>query len=351
MVSTVLIPDWPRPFWGSFYENAVSAPLARSMLDLLLPKSLGFAVTPKGIVTQKAQFDWRSAKWTLLIAAITAFAIAKGLWEFHVFGIEKDAYFFNLAWASYNLLFLLATLMVAWERPQQRGEVRVACGLRAQIQLGRDRNSITARTIDLSLSGCALQLDEARLLPSEFSLEIQTAGEPIEVRGRLVYHERVRGQYRVGVEFLGLSSDTRQKLLLQVIAAPETWATVHEHEAQGYLSAAASFVSAMARFPRSHRSRSRRHPRAARFQMLRLLREGREEGALLRNLSPLGLGVVCTGSPPIVGASWRISFLTGPARWGRVVYTRRALPFVWSVGVELTDSPHESCVPEVELAA
>ncbi len=91
--------------WGSFYENAVSAPLARSMIDLFLPKSLSFAVTPKGIVTQKARFDWRSAKWTLLVTAVTAFAIAKGLWEFNVFGIEKDAYFFNLAWASYNLLF------------------------------------------------------------------------------------------------------------------------------------------------------------------------------------------------------------------------------------------------------
>ena len=53
MISAVLVPGWPRSLWGPLYESAVAAPLARSMFDLLLPSTLGFKVTPKGIVTQE----------------------------------------------------------------------------------------------------------------------------------------------------------------------------------------------------------------------------------------------------------------------------------------------------------
>jgi cellulose synthase (UDP-forming) len=130
----------------------VSAPLARSVFDLLLPKSLGFHATPKGIVTSRRRFDWRSALWTLVIAGVTGFALAKGAWEFAAFGIERDAYFFNMIWAGYNLLVLLGALMVAWERPQRRREDRVRCHLAARIER-RDGPPIEVSTWDVSLAG------------------------------------------------------------------------------------------------------------------------------------------------------------------------------------------------------
>lgn len=349
MMSAVLVPGWPRPLWGPFYENAVSAPLARSMLDLLLPKSLGFAVTPKGIVTQKARFDWSSTRWTLLCTAITVFAIGKGLWEFHLFGIEKDAYFFNLAWASYNLLFLLAALLVAWERPQRREEDRVLRELPVQIDLGN--RVVGARTRDLSLSGCSLLLDDATLLPGDLSLKMEMGDGHIARRGKLVYHERIHGRHRVGVQFLDPSPETRRELLLRVIAAPETWGRAHEAETRSHLGAAATFLAAIAGFARPFRQSRRRHPRVRRLERLRLLCGGREQNVLLCSSSPLGLGIVCSGRPAAVGAIWRISYLGGSGRWGRVVYAKRRLPFIWYVGIELIEAPAESLVTEVELAA
>ena len=349
MLSAVLVPSWPRPFWGPFYEGVVSAPLARSMLDLLLPKSLGFAVTPKGIVTQKARFDWRSSWWTLLVAGITAFAIVKGLWEFHLFGIEKDAYFFNLAWASYNLLFMLAALMVAWERPQRRGGNRVRQALPVKIEMGGD--VVAAQLQDASLSGCALRLEEAKLLPNEFRLEISAGDKPISVRGRLVYQERVRGAHRVGVQFVDPSPEVRDGLVLQLLAEPDTWASAHAQEARSQLGAAAAFLTAMGGYFRPLRQSRRRYPRARQLVRLRLRSKVGEDKVLLRNSSPLGLGVWCFGSAPGLGATWRISCLAGPERWGRVAYVRRRLPFVWSVGIELIKAPEEAPATEVELAA
>ena len=349
MVSAVLVPGWPRPLWGPFYENAISAPLVRSMLELLLPKPLGFGVTPKRIVTQRTRFDARSTRWTLLCAAITLFAIGKGFWEFHLFGIEKDAYFFNMAWASYNLLFLLAALMVAWERPQRRGENRVLRELPVQIDLGDC--VITARTQDLSLSGCSLLLDEAELLPNDLSLQVRVGGNHIALRAKLVYHERIQKRYRVGVRFVELSRETRRDLLVEVIADPETWSRAHAGEARSQVRATAAFLGAIAGFARPFRRSRRRHPRARRFERLRLLCAGREQNVLLRSASPLGLGLLCGTNPCMVGATWRISCLGGPLRWGRIVYTKRRLPFIWYVGIELVEAPQESAAAEVELAA
>ena len=53
-----------------------------------------------------------------------------------MFGIERDAYFFNMIWASYNLLFLVGALLVAWERPQRRADERVRCEVPARIVNG-----------------------------------------------------------------------------------------------------------------------------------------------------------------------------------------------------------------------
>jgi cellulose synthase (UDP-forming) len=346
MVSAVLIPDWPRPFWGAFYESVLAAPLARAMLDLFLPKSLGFTVTPKGIVTQENQFDWRSVKWTLLIALVTALAIAKGLWEFHHFGIEQGAYFFNLVWAGYNLLFMLATLMIAWERPQRRADDRVRRELRAWIDLDGER--VAAKTCDVSLSGCSLVLDESMAVPDEFSLVLE--GE-IRVRAALVYHERIARRPRVGVRFIELSPEARRALLLGVVADAATWEHAHAREARSRISAAALFVSALLGYFRPFKRRRRRHPRDGRLTLLRLVHANADRTVLLRDCSPRGLGLLCFGKRPSNAGLWRISGLGESIRWGRAVFTLQRFPFVWHVGVELVGEPQDSRSPEVELAA
>ena len=61
------------------------------MLDLFLPRTLGFKATPKGIVKEGRRFDWRSAHWTLVLAALTVAGLVKGAWELAMFGIERDA--------------------------------------------------------------------------------------------------------------------------------------------------------------------------------------------------------------------------------------------------------------------
>ena len=344
LVSSVLMPRWPRPFWGPFYESVVTAPLARSMFDLFLPSTLGFKATPKGIITHGHRFDWRSAKWTLLLAVLNLAGLAKGAWELSMFGIEKDAYFFNMIWASYNLVFLTGALLVAWERPQRRADERVRCEVAARIENG---SPIHAMTRDISLSGCSLILDGRTALPYSFDLVLGLNGG-LRVHAELVFHERVtRNGDLVGVRFIDPTQETREKILLEVFACSETWERLRADERRSRFGLAAAFVLGFVRY--FHRSRhvSRRYPTRRVLRVPRRLGRNRKRSVWLCDTSPGGAGLLCTGRRPRIGELWRISEL----RWGRVVHAHRRYLLFWRVGIEEVEEPAGPVMPAWENAA
>ncbi|MEZ4333774.1 MAG: glycosyl hydrolase family 8 [Myxococcota bacterium] len=344
MISAVLIPGWSRPLWGSFYESAVSAPLARSILDLLLPKSLGFQVTPKGITSQAHRFDWASARWTLVLAVGMALGLAKGTWELVEFGVERDAYVFNLAWCGLNLVFLLAGLMIAWERPQRRVEDRVRRAIPVRIALAPERGGsaqascaggyVVVSTGDVGLGGCALDLDRPLPLPDRFPLELMLE-VPLRIEASLAYQERRGRRTRAGLRFEALDEAEQQALLLAIFADARTWARAHEREARHFLSAIFAFGRAFAGYVLPGRAARRRHPRRRGCRTVRVRIEGREARAWLRDRSPRGLGLRVRGAAPASDARWRIVSERGGDRWGRTVYVRRSWHWLWSVGIEL----------------
>ena len=351
MISAALLPEWPRPFWGPFYENAVSAPLARSVFDLLLPKSLGFQVTPKGLTRETHRFDWRSARWTLVLVALTAIAIAKGVWELVYFGIEKDAYLFNLAWSGYNLLFLVGGLMLAWERPQRRHEERVERVLPIRLDLGGGEPAIEARTRDLGLGGCSLELGAPVTLPDAFDIELCfPSGKGIRLRTGLVYHERIAGRVRIGLRFLDPSPETHRALFLAVFADPATWARAHERQARSQLAATATFLWAFASYFRPARVTRRHAPRRLRLRRIRRIEPDGEHTLWLRDASARGLGLMGTGEPPALDQPWRIRSRDASTRWGRTVHAERCLLFFWRAGIELVADPNDGEKRVVELA-
>jgi len=353
MISSVLIPGWSRPFWGSFYESAVSAPLARSIFDLLLPKTLGFQVTPKGITSQIHRFDWRSARWTLVLAGVTALAMAKGAFELAEFGVEQDAYVFNLAWSGLNLLFLLGGLMIAWERPQRREEERVqrAFPVRMRIgdTLGEEQAWVEAWTVDVGIGGCALSLDRPLALPDTFDIEL-SLDKALRLRAKLSYQERVSGRTRVGLCFVDRSEEETHALLIGVFADPRTWEDSHAGQSRSYAAAVVSFALALAGYFRALRRTRRHHPRRIGLARARARIAGVERRVWLRDRSPRGIGLVLRGPAPRVAGQWRVARADGSFESGRVIYVRRWVHFYWRVGIELVREPLDSGKGVDELA-
>lgn len=225
LISYALLPRWPRLLWASVYETTVSFPLFRSMFDLFLPKRLGFKVTPKGLTSNRRTFDWSSSKGLVLATGVTLVAIVKGLAEFFYFGIEKDAYFFNLSWASFNLLFLLAGLLIAWEKPQRRTEDRIRKSV--PFELRSDGFCLKGETRDLSLSGLSFASTGHKNIPPSADITVHDR-HPVTCQCKVIYHEgRSTRLSQCGLAFVNLNQDNRRNLILNLFANPDTWHESH----------------------------------------------------------------------------------------------------------------------------
>ncbi|MDO9118192.1 MAG: glycosyl hydrolase family 8 [Nitrospira sp.] len=328
LLSSVMLPGWPRLLWSSSYEATVAFPLFRSMFDLFLPKRLGFKVTPKGLTSAHRTFDWRSSLSLLAATVITMGAIAKGLWEFWFFGIEKDAYFFNLSWAGVNLVTLLIGLSMAWERPQRRGEERVGrqfdCGVEAQ---GFQCQAVTD---DLSLSGLSFLTTSADPIPEAFDVTLQ-GRTPMTCRARVLYHEILPGKrIRCGAEFLDLQAAQRQWLVINLFGDPATWERAHDARVRSPLLMAGHLFAGFCRSLKAPVTRRRRIPRRRCLVPVRIQIGHTRQWGLLRDRSSRGMGVLLFGRPAESAGPW----LMGEER-GRYepLYVRRRWLWIWRAGI------------------
>lgn len=222
LLSKMLLPAWPRMVWGTVFEYSLAFPLMRGMLDLLLPKSLAFKVTPKGITTSRRVFDFESSQLTLLALVVCLAAICKGWMEFSYFGIERDAYFLNLLWATSNAFFLGVGVWLAWERPQRRREHRVFCHMHGTIE-AESGDVIPVVFKDISAGGA--RITRPRNLPERGVIKIP------DLENLFLRYETVKkGAYRWYQKSarLRFDADTHQEeneRFLKIFSLPTIWET------------------------------------------------------------------------------------------------------------------------------
>ena len=340
MISAILLPGWPRLLWSSLYEVSVSFPLFRSMFDLLLPKELGFKVTPKGLFSEHRVFDWRSSASLAIATVITLAGIAKGLWEFWYFGIEKDAYFFNLSWASFNLLTLIVGLLMAWEKPQKRMEERILKAI--PFELWADDRCTQGTTHDVSLTGVSWRGAPSGPLPP--TMDIKLLGRlPFACQVRVVYHDRVSGHgTRCGLAFLNLSEEHRRLLLLNLYTDPATWRHAHAHRLRRSLLMAGHLLVGLLKHFTPPRHRRRQTPRQASLQFTQVQIGERRRHVIVRNQSASGLGLMIFNRGMPLTTPWLAQSANGKMTAYRPVYRTKLWGLMPRVGLQILPSTSDS---------
>ncbi len=332
MISATLLPGWPRLMWSSLYEGPVSFPLFRSMFDLLLPKSLGFKVTPKGLLSEQRSFDWRSSASLAIATAITFAAIAKGLWEFWYFGIEKDAYFFNLSWASFNLLTLLVGLLMAWEKPQRRTEERILKPI--PFELHADNLCVQGTTHDVSLTGISWRGAPPDPLPSTMDIRLLDR-TPFTCRVRMVYHDRLsRHGTSCGLAFLNLSEEHRRLLLLNLYSDPATWREAHTNRLRSSVLMAGHLLVGLLKHFTALRLRRRQIPRQGRLRITQVQIEEKRPRVIVRNQSASGLGLLIFAKNIPSTTPWLIEDTNGQITSYRPIHHTKLWGLVSRVGLQ-----------------
>jgi cellulose synthase (UDP-forming) len=349
LAASALLPGWPRLLWGAVYECAVAFPLARATLDLVLPRRLGFKVTPKGLRSDRRRFDWTSSRLTLAAGALALAALAKGAVELGAFGIEVEAYAFNLGWAGANLVALAAALLVAWERPQRRDAERIRRRLRARISGAADGSTVDAETLDLSTSGACVSLPSGTILAREVLVALGSA-EPLRLPARVVWHERVGKEERAGLAFDGASAAARRAIVRAAWSADGALAGAHDRRARSQVGMAARLLAGLVRAFLPSRVRRRAGIRRRAPALLSLVGEAGRAWAIQVDAGAGGLGVLVLGrTAPPAGSFLPVLTPTG-ALPARVAHVRRVLPGLWRLGLAHLTAPVAAAEPRAYLA-
>lgn len=336
LLSSALLQRWPRMFWGVVYENAVCFPLFLSVFELILPRKLAFKVTPKGITSDKRKFDFSSAWVTLVVTAITLFAIIKGIVEFNYFGIEKDAYFFNLGWAIYNLIYLLVALLVAWERPQKRQSERI--NLPVPFKLRANGFYLEGKLQDISLTGASFAPEGDICIPPSATLEL-FGQKPITLAVRRVYQDRrFGGRNRCGLSFIDPDHKTQNDLLLRTFAAADTWQNAHAGHTRSNLVMGYFFLKGIISCFLPTITLKRKEVRHPWLRLTRIYLDGVCIPALLRNQSVNGRKLLFFAKHIDPNGQWQI--LEGESEQipMRKIYLKKIIPNFYMAGFQLCES-------------
>ena len=330
LLSSALLKSWPRIFWGVVYENAVCFPLFFSLFDLILPRKLAFKVTPKGITSDKRKFDFSSSWLTLAATAITIFAVVKGIFEFHYFGIEKDAYLFNLGWAIYNLIFMLVALLVAWERPQKRKQDRL--DLPVPFKLKWNEVSVAGKLTDISLNGASFVPPPNIRIPQIAILELFDHN-PIRIAVERVYHDkRSTGKRRCGLKFTSLNATGQHEIFRRTFSSADTWENAHAAQTRSNMMMGYYFLKGIIGYFLPAVTLKRNEIRRHRFHVTRVYLHGESMPAILRNSSENGIKLIVFAKKIRQDGEWKIHDSDGRPIPVHNVYSKKIFPMIFHGG-------------------
>lgn len=196
---------------------------------------------------------------------------------------------------------------------------------------------LAAETIDLSTSGACLRLSRGASLPPELELRLD-APEPLRLRARLAWHERVGREERAGLAFEGISAEARRALVRVAFSADGAHAGAHEGRARTQVGMAARLLAGLVRAFLPLRTRRRRSPRARALRPLTLVGSRGRARALQLDRGAGGLGLLLLGAPPPRGTE--LPLLTRErVVWTRVAHARRLAPGLWRAGLVYLPAP------------
>jgi cellulose synthase (UDP-forming) len=158
-------------FWNEIFEYAMAFQDGLvTFMALLNPKLGKFNVTAKGTMVNKRSFDWNSAQVPVIVSILLLVSLMTVPFWLILRPEDQEAVIINAAWSVFNLLLLVAAILVAFEQPQLRRAHRLDRQLTAIIY-SQDQ-TWTGKTLDASETGCRILLENWPNLPDQIELEL-----------------------------------------------------------------------------------------------------------------------------------------------------------------------------------
>ena len=145
--------------WSHYYEIAMAPHLSLSILKELLSLNIKFNVTSKEIVYNKKIFQFKVVlpHILLVIATIIAFIIStKSILKNNM---DFGSYLLNIFWSLFNLIGIIVSLRVAYQKPIFRSSERIPIKDKVSLKVITNTNAIlNADLFDISEKGAGIKL-------------------------------------------------------------------------------------------------------------------------------------------------------------------------------------------------
>jgi len=197
LVFTLLSHKSRTYIWAHIYESALAPYLAISALsELFFSKKIKFTVTPKGAKQKKSHFAFRIGIPHIILAVLSMVAFG--------FGINKmltdviymiPVYLVNIFWLLYNFIGTVTSLLSCFEKQRIRKTERFVIDDKPLLTLNTGQQ-ILVRLADISLNGCALDLEDALEEADSYvgsSVTVSIDNNQLELQGKF-YRSRSWGK-------------------------------------------------------------------------------------------------------------------------------------------------------------
>lgn len=146
--------------WAHIYESTLAPYLAISAVsELLFSKEVKFSVTPKGEQQKKSHFALRIAIPHIILAILSLIAFGLGINKMLTdVNYMIPVYLVNIFWLLYNFIGVIAALLISFEKQAYRQAERFIIEDNPLLTLNNGKQ-ISTKLVDISLNGCALELE------------------------------------------------------------------------------------------------------------------------------------------------------------------------------------------------
>ncbi|MEO1522897.1 MAG: glycosyltransferase, partial [Cyanobacteria bacterium J06633_2] len=220
-------------FWNEIFEYAMAFQDGIvTMMAMINPKLGSFNVTDKGVSVTKRDFDFDSAKVTLIAVAILLLSLVAVPFWLVLRPEASESVIINAFWSIFNLILLGAALLVALEQPQLRKAHRLNRRL-STIIYGSRGKTWEAQTVDISETGARLRLNSWPNLPDVIDIEVVgDFGARVFLDAKVIRVQPVGdNEVHIAIDFINVSKAQYDALVLVLYSDVNEWYSQHRTEA------------------------------------------------------------------------------------------------------------------------
>lgn len=158
-------------FWNEIFEFAMAFQAGWvTLLALINPKLGSFNVTDKGVSVTQRIFDWESMRGLLIVTGVVIASLLAVPYWLLLRPEDWQAVLVNTMWSCFNLILLVAALLVGFEQPQVRSAHRLQ--RRLNVVISSNDHVVMGETINISETGALISLESWPNLADEVEIEV-----------------------------------------------------------------------------------------------------------------------------------------------------------------------------------